>query len=314
MNLKKPKFWDYKKPNTLAYLLLPISFIIKFINLLKLKSKIKKSKIKTICVGNIYLGGTGKTSLSIKINEIFIKKNIKSCFVKKYYQDQVDEQKLLESRGKLFTSHKRLDAIDHAVSKGYEVAIMDDGLQDNSVKYDLSFVCFNNLNWIGNGLTIPSGPLRESIKNLKNYQNIFLNGNLENLENIKNYIFKINPKINLHIGKYVPLNIDDFNKEDKYLIFSGIGNHKTFISMLKNYGINIFKDIEFPDHYKYTSHDIEKILKLSIDENCKIITTEKDYLRLENNKIDKINFIKSELKILNEDKFISTILKQNENY
>ena len=70
MNLKKPKFWDYKKPNTLAYLLLPISFIIKFINSLKLKSKIKKSKIKTICVGNIYLGGTGKTSLSIKINEI----------------------------------------------------------------------------------------------------------------------------------------------------------------------------------------------------------------------------------------------------
>ena len=309
MNLKKPKFWDYKKPNTLAYLLLPLSFIIKFINSLKLKSKIKKIKIKTICVGNIYLGGTGKTSLSIKINEILIKKNIKSCFVKKYYQDQVDEQKLLENRGKLFTSHKRLDAIDHAISKGYEVAIMDDGLQDNSVKYDLSFVCFNNLNWIGNGLTIPSGPLRESIKNLKNYQNVFLNGNLENLENIKSYIFKINPKINLHIGKYVPLNIDDFNKEDKYLIFSGIGNHETFISMLKNYGINIFKDIEFPDHYRYTSHDIEKILKLSSDKNCKIITTEKDYLRLENDKINKINFIKSELKILDEDKLISTILK-----
>ena len=66
------------------------------------------------------------------------------------------------------------------------MAILDDGLQDNSVKYDLSFVCFNNLNWIGNGLTIPSGPLRENIKNLKNYQNVFLNGNLENLENIKN--------------------------------------------------------------------------------------------------------------------------------
>ena len=78
MILKKPKFWDYKKPNALAYLLLPLSFIIKFINSLKLKSKIKKSKIKTICVGNIYLGGTGKTSLCIKINEIFIKRNINS--------------------------------------------------------------------------------------------------------------------------------------------------------------------------------------------------------------------------------------------
>ena len=313
MNLKKPKFWDYKKPNTLAYLLLPISFIIKFINSLKLKSKIKKSKIKTICVGNIYLGGTGKTSLSIKINEIFIKKNIKSCFVKKYYQDQVDEQKLLESRGKLFTSHKRLNAIDHAVSKGYEVAIMDDGLQDNSVKYDLSFVCFNNLNWIGNGLTIPSGPLRESIKNLKNYQNVFLNGNLENLENIKNYIFKINPKINLHIGKYVPLNIEKFNKDKNYLVFSGIGNHQTFISMLREYKFNIVKDIEFSDHYKYNNFDINNIQKLSNNLNCQIITTEKDYLRLDKEKIHNINFIKSELKILDEEKLISTILKINEN-
>ena len=120
MNLKKPKFWDYKKPNTLAYLLLPISFIIKFINLFKLKSKIKKSKIKTICVGNIYLGGTGKTSLSIKINEILIKKNIKSCFVKKYYQDQVDEQKLLENRGKLFKVIALY--LNHNLSSGYILA------------------------------------------------------------------------------------------------------------------------------------------------------------------------------------------------
>ena len=74
MNLKKPKFWDYKKPNTLAYLLLPISYLLKIIRLFKIKSKVKKSKIRTICVGNIYLGGTGKTSLSIKIKEILSKK------------------------------------------------------------------------------------------------------------------------------------------------------------------------------------------------------------------------------------------------
>jgi tetraacyldisaccharide 4'-kinase len=310
MNLKKPKFWDYKKPNIFAYLLLPISLILKFIKSLKSKSKLEKSKIKTICVGNIYLGGTGKTSLSIKINEILMKRNIRSCFIKKYYSNQMDEQKLLSSRGKLFISSNRFDAINRAAHEGYQVAIMDDGLQDNSVRYDLSFVCFNNLNWIGNGLTIPSGPLRESTQNLKNYQHVFLNGNLENLENIKKYIFEINPKINLHIGKYVPLNISEFNKDDEYLIFSGIGNHQTFVSMLKDYGINIVKDIEFPDHYEYTKRDIEKILKLSTNMNYNIITTEKDYLRLENNKIGKINFIKSELKIHDEDKLISTILKK----
>ena len=313
MNLKKPKFWDQKKPNTLAYLLLPVSILLRLIKSLKIRSKFIKPKIQTICVGNIYLGGTGKTSLSIKINEILSKKKIKSCFVKKFYSNQYDEQKLLESRGKLFTSSTRINAINLAANEGYQVAILDDGLQDNSISYDLSFVCFNNLNWIGNGLTIPAGPLRQNINSLKSYKHVFLNGNLENLENIKSHIFKINPNINLHIGKYIPLNINEFNKDNKYLVFSGIGNHKTFVSMLKNYGINVVKDIEFPDHYKYTNYDINKIIDLSNGLGYKIITTEKDYLRLDRDKIDNINFIKSELKILDEDKLISTILKKDEN-
>jgi len=313
MNLKKPKFWDFKKPSILAYLLLPISYLFKLIRLFKIESNIKKSKIKTICVGNIYLGGTGKTSLSIKINEILSEKKIKSCFVKKFYLTQFDEQKLLESRGKLFTSSKRIDAINIAENEGYDVAILDDGLQDSSINYDLRFVCFNNINWIGNGFTIPAGPLRESVNNLKNYKHIFLNGNLENLDNIKKHIYKINPNINLYIGKYVPLDVEKFNKDKNYLVFSGIGNHQTFISMLREYKFNVVKDIEFPDHYKYNNFDINKIQKLSDNLNCQIITTEKDYLRLDKEKIHNINFIKSELKILDEEKLISTILNKNEN-
>ena len=309
MNLKKPKFWDYKKPNIYAYLLLPIALLIKILNLFKIKSKTKKFKIKTICVGNIYIGGTGKTSLSIKINEILNKKKIKSCFIKKFYKDQIDEQKLLQSRGKIFTSSKRLDAVAQAENENYEIAILDDGLQDNSINYDISFVCFNNLNWIGNGLTIPAGPLRENIKNLKKYQHLFLNGNLENIENIEKEILQINPKINIHIGEYELLNLDEFDQNNKYLVFSGIGNHQTFISMIRKKGLNIYKDIEFPDHYAYTNNDIKQILKQANDLDCKVVTTEKDYLRLENNKMDEIKIIRSELKIINEERLINTILK-----
>ena len=313
MNLKKPKFWDQKKPNILAYLLLPVSFLLDLLKLLRFKKKIKKSKIKTIIVGNIYLGGTGKTSLSIRINELLSERKIKSCFVKKFYPNQYDEQKLLESRGKLFTSLKRIEAINSAENKGYDVAILDDGLQDNSINHDLRFVCFNNINWIGNGFTIPAGPLRESVNNLKNYKHIFLNGNLENLDDIKKHIYKINPNIDIHIGKYVPLNTEKFNKDKNYLVFSGIGNHQTFVSMLREYKFNIVQDIEFSDHYKYNNFDINNIQKLSDNLNCQIITTEKDYLRLDKEKIHNINFIKSELKILDEEKLISTILKINEN-
>ena len=308
MNLKKPKFWDYKKPNILAYFLLPISCLIQFLKLFKKKSNFKLSKIKSICVGNIYLGGTGKTSLSIKINEILNKKKIKSCFVKKFYSNQIDEQKLLENRGKLFTSSRRVDALNLAESEGYEVAILDDGLQDNSINPDINFVCFNTHNWIGNGMTIPAGPLRERITNLAKYDHIFLNGNLENLEIIKKQILEINPKINIHIGKYVPININDFKKEDNYLVFSGIGNHETFISMLRNEGLNIIKILEFPDHFQYKDSDINKIIIEAKNLNCKIITTEKDYLRLENFNLNQIKFVKSEIKIQDEEKLLSAIL------
>jgi len=81
MKFKKPKFWDYKKPNIISYLLLPISILVKIAKFIK-NVTIKKKKfesIKTICIGNIYLGGTGKTSLSLKINKI-LKDKIKSCF------------------------------------------------------------------------------------------------------------------------------------------------------------------------------------------------------------------------------------------
>ena len=309
MNLKKPKFWDYLRPNIFAYILLPIAILIQLKNLFRNKSKSKNSNIKTICIGNIYIGGTGKTSLSIKINEILNKKNIRTCFIKKFYKNQIDEQKLLKSRGKLFLSPKRIDALSQAIKENYEIAILDDGLQDNSINYDVKLVCFNNLNWIGNGLTIPAGPLRENLNNLKNYRHVFLNGNQENLDKIKKHIYKINSKINIHIGQYRPLNMNEFDKKNKYLVFSGIGNHKTFISMIKNHGFNICKNIEFPDHYEYTNKDIKKILKLSEEMNCKIITTEKDYLRLEKNKIDQIKFIKSDLEITNEENFINSIIR-----
>jgi len=69
MKLKKPKFWNYNKPNLIAYILLPLSILLQIFKSLQKKTKIN-FKLKTICVGNIYIGGTGKTSLCIKIHEL----------------------------------------------------------------------------------------------------------------------------------------------------------------------------------------------------------------------------------------------------
>ena len=308
MKFKKPKFWDLKKPNIYSYILLPIAFLIQVFVYFKKKTKINDFKIKTICVGNIYVGGTGKTSLCIKINEILKKKNIRSCFIKKFYKDQLDEQKILIKRGQVFSSKIRVDSIKQAEHENYEVAIIDDGLQDSSINYDKSIVCFNNINWIGNGMVIPSGPLREKLFSIRNYDCIFLNGNLENLETIKKEIVKIHSKANIYIGQYKILNIDEINLSDNYFAFSGIGNHKTFLSTLKEHKINVMEDLEFPDHYEYTKKDLDKIITSSKKFNSKIITTEKDYLRIDNQIKKEIQFVKSELIIIDEEKFIKEII------
>ena len=313
MKLKKPKFWDYKKPHLYSYLLLPCSIILRLISKIRSKPNLTNPNIKTICVGNIYIGGTGKTSLAIKIKEILERKNIKVCFIKKFYPNQIDEQKLLGKSGSLFTSSKRTIALNNAISKGFKVAIFDDGLQDHSIKYDMEIVCFNNINWIGNGLTLPSGPLRENINNLKYYENVFLNGNEENLFEIKDQIKKINPNITINQGKYIPLNISNFDKNKNYLAFSGIGNHKTFIDMLRNNKLKIIDDLEYPDHYQYSKRDFDEIVEKAKKQQAKIITTEKDYLRLGSFDKTEILFIKSSLKILNEKNFIKTLIDLNEN-
>ena len=308
MKFKKPKFWDLKKPNIYSYILLPIAFLIQVFAYFKKKTKINDFKIKTICVGNIYVGGTGKTSLCIKINEILKKKNIRSCFIKKFYKDQLDEQKILKNRGQVFSSKVRVDSIKQAEHENYEVAIIDDGLQDSSINYDKSIVCFNNINWIGNGMVIPSGPLREKLFSIRNYDCIFLNGNLENLETIKKEIVKIHSKANIYIGQYKILNIDEINLSDNYFAFSGIGNHKTFLSTLKEHKINVMEDLEFPDHYEYTNKDLDKIITFSKKFNSKVITTEKDFLRIDNQIKKEIQFVKSELIIIDEEKFIKQII------
>ena len=81
--------------------------------------------------------------------------------------------------------------------------------------------------------------------------------------------------------------------------------------MLRKNNINIVKEIEFPDHYKYLQKEIDDIISMSEKLNCKIVTTENDYMRLNSNK--KIFYIKSELKILNQETFVYDISKIYEN-
>ena len=308
MILKKPDFWDYKQPNFLSYILLPLTLPIIINNFfISLKKNSNNQNIKKIGIGNIYIGGTAKTPLSIKINQILKNLNLKTGIIKKFYKNQVDEQKLLSNKAQLYCFDKRKVALDKAIKDNLEIVIFDDGLQDSSINYDLSFVCFNSAKWIGNGFLIPAGPLREKIESISKYDAIFLNGNEEDTSDLKLLIKKYNKNIRIFETYYKPININKFNDKNEYVIFSGIGNPESFKKTLTKNNFNIIKEIKFPDHYRYTQKDIDKIKLQAINLNAKILTTEKDYVKLNDNAADGIEFLEIELIIKEENELINFI-------
>ena len=299
MKIIKPVFWSEK--NFLSLLLYPLTVLTFLINLIKKFSVKKKFSIKTICIGNICVGGTGKTPLSIKIDKI-LKKKYKTVFVKKKYSDQSDEQSLLRSNGNLICTNYRDNGLKIAQKLKYDVAIMDDGLQEKSIKYDLTIACFNTSEGIGNGLLLPAGPLRENISAIKNYDAIFLNGEKKN-KKLFLLLKKINNNLKIFEGKYVPLNIKNFNRNKKFLIFSGLGNPEEYERTLKKYKFKIKEKFIFPDHHKFLNSEIKKIKKIAKNNKLEIITTEKDYFRLNNKNKKNIKFLKVNLQIKNIKKF-----------
>ena len=311
MKFKKPKFWDYQRPNLLSYILLPLTFplILNNFFLNKKKNKKKNHKPKKICVGNIYVGGTAKTPLTIKIYQILNKLDINACTIKKFYKSHYDEQKMLSEKTKLYCEKNRIDGLNKAILDNKDVAIFDDGLQDRSINYDLKIVCFNDLKLIGNGFLIPAGPLREKINSISKYDMAFINGNEVDNSKLKLLLKSYNANIEIFETNYKAINIKEFNINDEYMVFSGIGNPESFRQTLINNNIKITKEIIFPDHYNYTHKDIDQIKYQAKKLNLKILTTEKDYIKIKSIDNHDIRYLKVELDIKNEDRLINHLKK-----
>ena len=306
----KPKFWDLKKPNFLSYLLLPLTIPIRINNLfLKIKSKKKYKEVKTICLGNIYIGGTGKTPTTIKLYEL-LKDKFKIITAKKQYLKQRDEQIILKKRTKFLSAKDRIDIINTGIENKTELILFDDGLQERKIDYDLKFVCFDAERWIGNGFLIPSGPLRENLNSLKKYDAIFLKNINSNIDRIVNMIKEYNYDIPVFLTKFKITNLDNFKLSEKYLIFSGIGAPQNFKNLLLSENFNIVKELIFPDHHKYDEKDIHKIKSIALKLKAKIITTEKDFVKIPDELNNDLNFLKVDILIKDEKKLINFILEK----
>ena len=227
-------------------------------------------------------------------------------FVRKEYDSHKDEVFLQEKIGPVYQNKKRILAIKDSIGKGFNVGILDDGFQDFSVSKTLSIICFNEEQWIGNGLSIPAGPLRENLSALQRANCVVINGK-KNAE-IEKRIVNENNKIKIFYSKYKAQNADKF-KNKKVLAFAGIGNPNNFFNFLKDNEINPIKEIKFPDHYNYSEKEIEELTDKAKKNNLILLTTEKDFFRIKEKFKKDIDYLKIELEIENRIEFIQEIKK-----
>ena len=228
------------------------------------------------------------------------------AFIRKKYDSFQDETDLEKQIGPIYQNKKRIEAIKKAIQNNVDIAILDDGFQDFSINKNLSIVCFNEKQWIGNGLTIPSGPLREDLSSLKRANCVLINGK-KNID-IENKIYSKNREIKIYYAKYKPTNISEF-KNKEVIAFAGIGNPINFFNLLKKNNINVTEEKKFPDHYNYSEKDLKNLINKLKVKNSILLTTEKDYFRINKNYRKNISFLKIVVEIQNRDQFIEEIKK-----
>ena len=295
--ISQPKFW--KNRNFISDILLPLSFFYLFISSFKNYFEKKfKSKLTIICVGNLTIGGTGKTPTVIYIAELLKNINYNVTILLKGYggalkgplrvtqknkSSDVGDEALLHSRiNETWISNIRSKGVQQieGVDKKNNLIIMDDGLQNNSVEKDVNIAVFDGEEGIGNGRVIPSGPMRENLKfGLKKIKFVLIIG--EDKSNISNLIKLINNKIKIFYATFEP----DFKiiknfKNKKIIAFAGIGFPNKFYNLLKKIHFNVLETKDFPDHHIYKKNELNLLIQKSKLLNATLVTTEKDYVKI----------------------------------
>lgn len=266
--------WWFLSKNPVSLLLCPVSWVYYIVG--KIVYFVRavrpmKSRRKIICIGNIFAGGVGKTpvvkTIAVRYNAPVVmrgyKKNTKDG-------DVGDEAKMLARAGlAVHVGDRKSNIVILNKQDENTPIIMDDGLQNPTIKKDVSIMVFDEGLGYGNGFMLPAGPLRQPKKTARQADAVIV-------------IKSKNPKKNFVLPAGVPVfyaknqTVSPYDKNERLVAFAGIGYPKKFFAALKN----VVAHRSFPDHYQYVKEDLEKLIMLADKKKAKLITTEKDWVRL----------------------------------
>lgn len=292
--MRAPAFW-YRKKSLRASLLSPFGALYAACVARRFrKTAPYQAGIPVICVGNLSVGGAGKTPVCLALHALLQSRGQSFFFLSHGYKgrekgilvnpqvhtasDVGDEALLLASQAPTVVDSRRARGAQIAIKNGAAGLIMDDGFQNPDLVKTVSFVVVDGARGFGNGRVIPAGPLREPIaKGLARADAVIVAG--EDSWGVRDYLQDRGISLPVLGGRFM---LDAQALQElvgkPVMAFAGIAAPEKFFNALVARGINVVKKQTFPDHYFYTRFDIEKLLADAGD--LTLVTTAKDYVKI----------------------------------
>ena len=278
-----------------------------------------------ICIGNIVVGGAGKTPVSLKIGKLLTKAGYKPHFISKGYSGVIktstlvqswhsatsigDESILLSEVAPTWIGKDRNKSAKLAKLDGSDCLIMDDGFQNPTIDKDFSIIVINSSQEFGNKRVMPSGPLRESIKRGLSRTNLVVI-----IGNTTDYLREAIPSsIPILEAQFKIDNKNRIFRGQKITAFAGIAYPEKFFKSLEEQGGKIVKEIIYPDHHIYSENDLLNLAEIANKTNSILVSTKKDSVRIPKLYRSLVNTLEGEIVFENENLLVEILSNVIEN-
>ena len=295
--MRDPSFW-WRDTGVKALALAPFAAAYGAVAAYRMGIKGRAAGVPVVCVGNLTIGGAGKTPTALALGQMLLNAGRRVVFLSRGYGGTNtatmrvdpalhaatlvgDEPLLLARLAPTIVSPDRVAGAAMARSIGASVIVMDDGFQNPSLSKDLSLVVLDGRRGIGNGRVIPAGPMRAPLRSQMRHADALLvlgmaspqcetaiaAAQARNIPVLRGWLEAEADAVSAMIGL-------------RALAFAGIGDPEKFFATLAEAGIATPVTLGFPDHHRYSRSEAEALVKRAAQENLVLITTEKDLVRI----------------------------------
>ncbi|MDE2239105.1 MAG: tetraacyldisaccharide 4'-kinase [Rhodospirillales bacterium] len=282
-----PEFWTRRGPA--AQLLRPFGLITRIATASRVRRAGISIGIKTICVGNVGVGGSGKTVVALDIltrlpgrpfaltrgyggalrGPLLVERGLHTA------AEVGDEALLLAELAPTIKAEDRAAGGRLALAEGATAIVMDDGLQNPALRKDLSLLVIDGGYGFGNGLLLPAGPLREPVQSAAwRCHAAVLVGDDET-----GALAQLPPSMPVLRASMMPDCVEPLGRRP-VIAFAGIGRPEKFFRSVLSLGAELVNSHAYPDHHVYAAKEAKALLAEAADTGAKLVTTAKDFVKL----------------------------------